>query len=341
MERIVFLDTNFVCDTTWNCFFSNLERLKDLSNYVKIIVPDMVIYEREEQIKEKFNDTGWNFIKNLFKRKLDNVSIEDEIERLKLESNFDYEIISLNDPSILYKMKNMALKNVPPFKASTDAWFKDCYIYFTVLEYIEQNPWKEYYFCTNDWDFQKAWTDNANVTPIKNWDEVEKIVLKIDDYLSEKITSYLNWTYWTDKWFSFKYLWKNINENFIIRAMHNDDSREFRIEIEEREIVNSICMDDYLFEFNERSYSLIDWIENLCNSWSFWRTHIWVWIVLKNIMFLSKEDVITIIESWTRNSQLYQLFWDSDVREFFWKLYEFIKNDIDDELKAKFIDLFS
>ena len=123
--------------------------------------------------------------------------------------------------------------------------------------------------------------------------------------------------------------------------MHNDDSREFRIEIEEREIVNSICMDDYLFEFNERSYSLIDWIENLCNSWSFWRTHIWVWIVLKNIMFLSKEDVITIIESWTRNSQLYQLFWDSDVREFFWKLYEFIKNDIDDELKAKFIDLFS
>lgn len=340
MERIVFLDTNFVCDKTWNYFFSDFEKLKDLSDYVKIIIPDMVILEREEQIKELYNDKWSNFIKNLFKRKLDDVNIEDEIERLKLESSFDYEVITLTDTNVLLSMKDMALKNQPPFKENSDAWFKDCYIYFTVLEYVKKNPWKEYYFCTNDWDFQKAWIDITNVTLIKNWDEVEKIVLKIDDYLDEKLTSYLNWTYWTDKWFSFKYIWKNINDNFIVKAIHNDDSREFRIEIEDREIINSICMDDYLFEFNDRSYSLIDCIENLCNSWNFWWAHIWVWIVFKNIMFLCKEEAISIIEAWTRNSQLYQLFWDNDVREFFGQIFEFVKNDIDGDLRTKFTELF-
>ena len=342
MERIVFLDTNFVCDKTWNYFFSNLEKLKDLSNYVKIIIPDMVIREREEQIKESYNDKWSNFIKNLFKRKLDDVNIEDEIDRLKSESSFDFEVISLNNPSILYEMKDMALKNVPPFKPTTDAWFKDCYIYFTVLEYIKENPGKEYYFCTNDWDFQKARNSVLNVTLIDVWENLEKLVLKIDDYLSEKMISYLRENYGLEGELSFKYLWKNINENFIIHATHSWDLRDFRLEIEDREIINSIN-NDYAFcvwDDWEDFYSLDEWIENLCESWSFARTHLRVKNLDDNINFLLADEMIRIIEAWMRNSQIYWLSWDWDVKEFFWKIFEFVKNDIDEDLKEKFTELF-
>jgi hypothetical protein len=74
------------------------------------------------------------------------------IQTLIDKENIRYEIIKLKNPNALYQIKNLAIKKEPPFvsRNGSDKGFKDAYIYFTVLEYLQNTSDKYLFFITTD-----------------------------------------------------------------------------------------------------------------------------------------------------------------------------------------------
>lgn len=354
MERIVFLDTNTVIDSSQKTFFWNTQELLNFSKYANIVIPDIVFAERESQIRLKYKEEKLSFLNNLLTTrfrfstdKIDAFNVDEKIEELKNEIFFKYTKIELTQPEILFKMKDLACNYQPPFEGKnksadkqSDKWFKDCYLFFTVLEYIESNREKnkKYYIYCRDWKLAEAFKLDWRVNVIQSFEEFKKELFIVDDYLQGTITKYLQEQQGNNIEYNYENFWYNINWNLIISAS-SPDFISFRVEVDNWEIISDI-IEDVAYEIDEEVYSLSDGIKSLCESWWFSWTHFWIKKLNTNINFLRKEEMIKILEAWISNNQIYWLFWDEDVKEFFWKIFEFIKNDIDDDLRTKFTELF-
>jgi len=115
MEKVIF-DTNGILDKRAKNFLWNRIELENFQKYSEIIIPDMVIWELEEQIKRNLYQEKEGFIKNSFswlmwveKEETEKFDIERHIEKLKNEEIIKYTVIELTDFSVLEKIKEMAL----------------------------------------------------------------------------------------------------------------------------------------------------------------------------------------------------------------------------------------
>ncbi len=330
-EKVIF-DTNFLYNKKGTSFFGNREDLKKFTIDADILIPEVVIeelmakYERDfEQEKEKFLKT---ILPSIIDHNTNEVNIKSKLNELIDTEAIAYTKILLTDFSVLPKIKKLAIGKLPPFenRDDTDKGFKDAYVYFTILEFLQKSSDKYVFVCTKDKRFKMAFDKHPNIRPIESHDEFKKysILQFFDDYFIQKINEVLEFTISKENIIEY---WHNVdgNQNILIKT----DDVEYVLEVDSNEIVDSAKVEDYQ-----------DLIQQLINSGDFQRTHNSVAGLKLYIKYLSDEEIVRILNSSCNNEQIKWIIEDEDVKEFIGALYKaksvLIENDVAEFLMEKF-----
>ena len=326
MEKVIF-DSNFLLEKRMKCFFAKQEQLGKFANLAEIIIPDMVIGELSERYKRDFSKEKDKFTKtllaNILIHNVHDIDIDSSVQELMNRETIEYKIIELKDTNALYKMKKMALKKEPPFvsRDGSDKGFKDSYIYFTVLEYLQTIEDKYVFFVTDDKLLKFAFNENPNVIVIENYDNFKQqsITTLYDDYFIERLKSEYQLNITKENIIDY---WININENHVL-VIHVDDEK-YIVEVDSGEIINLGKVDDYS-----------EAIVHLVNSENFNATHVAIEQLVQHIHFLSDNEIVKILEATKDNRQIYGPLVDDDVKEFISTLYDNKKGILDPELATR------
>ena len=179
----VIFDTNFLYDDkkiidTFLGKHYELERFLECS---EIIIPDMVIDEiknhKRKQLESKrdaFLNNPFHSLRGVDKMDTQNFDIEGWVEQLMNDETIPFSSISLTKTH-LEDIRSLSLRNSPPFHSDNDKGFKDTYIYFTVLDFLEDNEdIEKVFFVTGDERLQLAFQNNPRVQNVETYDEFEK-----------------------------------------------------------------------------------------------------------------------------------------------------------------------
>lgn len=329
MEKVIF-DTNFIRNTEAKHFLGGRSELEKFAKVAELVFPDIVIGEIKNQKRKNLESKKDSFLKNPFHwlRKLDhdetrNFNIESHIAELEEKETLKYSVINLSDYSVLEKMKELALKKLPPFDAgdNTDKGFKDACIYFTTLEYLQSIPDKSVFVCCKDGRLKEAFQKHPNIIVVDSYDGFIKnsITRFYDDYFIEKLQSEIHAD--ISKEHIIEY-WININENRVL--LIEVDSEKYAVEVDAGEIVAFEKVSSYLATIN-----------SLINAGAFETTHAAIEKLTPYIHFLSDDEIVTILEAARTNEQIYWIISDDDVKQFISTLYESKKEMLSSDLAAE------
>ena len=187
----VFLDTNSIRNQDLNSFFGNISKIKELSRLVDIAIPSIVVDEIKRQKKKKLKGQLDKLKSNYFYDFIGFDSsdyteckkhIDDRIEELFTQSldEFSYKVIELVKTDRIEEFRNLAITNRAPFEADSDKGFKDVYIYFTVIDFLETAD-DDVFLLTNDNRLKSAF-EESKVTVIN---EVDQYLRYRQEYFSE------------------------------------------------------------------------------------------------------------------------------------------------------------
>ena len=330
-EKVIF-DTNFLFNKKATSFFGNREELEQFSKVADIIVPEIVIEELEGKYERSFGQEKVKFLNTLLPSILDHnvevVDINTRIKELKDAEDISYQVIQLTDFNILPEIKKLAIKKQPPFEPGdgTDKGFKDTYIYFTVLEYLQQIPDKYVFICVKDKRFKKAFESHHNIYAIESYDEFlrHRISQFQDDYFLSKINEELGIEFYKEDVLDY---WMNINDNQVLLIKNKEE--EFVCEVDSREIIAVAKTEDY-----QNS------IKNLINSADFLMTNSSIEILDNHINFLSEEEAKRILEASFHNTNIRWVINEHDIKLFIGTLYEMNDDVVDGEIKEFLDDIF-
>lgn len=333
MRKKIIFDSNFLLNKKCNSFFAKLEELSNFARYWDIIIPDIVIWELEEKYKRLFLTEKEKFIKtllhSLLNHNIDTINVEEKIQDLKDSNPISYQTITIIDYSILENIKSLALKKEAPFEEWewTDKGFKDAYIYFAILEYLQSNTNEEIFVCTNDWRLTQALERHPEIKIIKDFNEFQESTLLITDYLIEKIKEEVSNNELEES--DVISTRENINWNYIIEIWNLPT---YLIEVEKGDIIDWTTDDDlYIEDWN--LYDRYNLIEFFKETSSFGETHHWVSILHPIIKYLSFWEMKEILEAVISNYQINRIIHDEDVKQFIWDIFNFIKDRLSNELK--------
>lgn len=306
-EKIVF-DTNFLFNKKASHFFGNRDEMEKFELVADIIVPEIVIEELEHKYARSFGQEKDKFFKtllpNIINHNTEEIIVENEIKQLIDSETIQYKVINLTDYSVLSNMKDLALKKLPPFEPNdgTDKGFKDTYIYFTILEYIQNIPDKYLFVCVKDQRFKKAFTHLPNVFAIESYEEFlsHRVSQFQDDYFLQKLEENLGFKVKPNQ---VKDFWINGDYNEVVLVEEKGD--KFVVEVDAEEIVNVANVDDY------RSL-----IQTLINSGNFSTTHDIIEKLEKFIPFFNEKEIKKILEASYTNDQIRWIIKDEDVLSF-------------------------
>lgn len=324
IEKVIF-DTNTIRNTEPNTFLGGRDELKKFSKVAEIIFPDIVIEELKYQKRKQLEKHKRTFLENPFHRLIninqqDTENFDNEAHIAELEKNEDikYSVIKLQDHSALEQIKELALKKLPPFEKDEgiDKGFKDAYIYFTILEYLQTIPDKYIFVCTKDGRLKEALQRHPNIKVIKDFEDFRKESVSsfYDEYFINKLKESVHPNITASNIIDY---WVNINGNQILLIEVEDE--KFVVEVEQREIIS--------FE-NTKNYN----VNNLINSGSYAMTHSAVASLSPYKNYFSDEEIINIFEAIEKNSQIIP---DEDVQQFISDLYEPKKHIVNEELKTQ------
>lgn len=332
MEKVIF-DTNRLYNKQGTTFLAkSICKLENFQKVSEIIIPDIVIGELENKYKRDFEEEKEKFVKTILNSFLshdaDKLSAEEKIVQLKENETIKYEVIELKNTSVLFEMKNLALKKEPPFKKSVkeDPGFKDAYIYFTVLEYLQTCTDKYIFVCTQDVTLKEALQKHQNIKVVKDFEEFkqESISLIHDEYFISKLKESVHENITASNIIDY---WVSINGNQILLIEIEDE--KFLTEIEEREIVQ---------HRNEDGYR--DLISELIESPDWGTTHRTAKQLNSFLNFLSVFDAQELINALLQNDQIYTTLHNS-VRSFYWGLFDISREHLDEEVSIKVQDIFA
>ena len=238
-------------------------------SYGIVIIPEIVLEEIEQKAIREFEDEKQNLrsrLKAFFGQQIEEVDIakkvKDYIESILSKKGVN--VIKLTNFAVLPEMKKLAILKQPPFeeKDGTDKGFKDCYIYFTVLEYQANNPDIKVFFWTEDKRLQSAYGNTA-IQIITGIEDYEKN-FGLNTYQKENIASSLGVE---TKNIIFNKIEQNINNNQLILVSVSDPYshwiiHNYRFEIDSGEVVGYI-LEDFV---DDSEYSIEDVIFNFTNS---------------------------------------------------------------------------
>lgn len=323
----VIFDTNF-CRNTWEKdFFWNRKELLKFSNLAEVIIPNIVIEEIKKQKIKLLDENKKNFYQNQFfkilgidKNLIENFNSQNYVDNLLSNETIKYTLInlSLNKDIILDKISELSLNNLEPFESTNDKWFKDCLIYFTILEYAESNSKEKIFVLTKDWRFKEALSKHENISLIESFEDFRKYSTSY--YQEEYFLWVLSENFWTE--INSKDIIDieiNISDNILLTI--NIDWELKVIQIDNREIIQ---VDTYHSKNNSYLKSDIEKVvESFCTSDSWQLTHNICKDIIKNwyLDYFSQDDIIKIFDSVATNDQIYKTIWYT-VRETLEILYK-------------------
>ncbi len=333
MEKVIF-DTNFIRNAEPKQFLGGRSELEKFVKVAEIVFPDIVIEEIKHQKKrnlkgkkQSFLDNPFHWLKNLDHEETKSFDIEAHITTLEQNEELNYTVIKLTDYSVLEQMKVLALNYMPPFekitkddKKNSDKGFKDAYIYFTILEYLQSISDKVVFVCTKDGRLKEALNGHPSIIVVQDYDDfIQNSITKYyDGYFIEKLKSDIHTDIEQESIIDY---WVNINENHVLLININDEQSV--VEVDAGEIIESGKVDDYSKT-----------IENLIHSESFASTHYEINKLNSYIHFLSDDEIISILEATITNGQISSIILDDDVRKFISILFEKKKRMLTPELEA-------
>ncbi|MGE3300469.1 MAG: PIN domain-containing protein [Arcobacter sp.] len=239
-EKVIF-DTNFLLEKKLKNFFGKKDQLIKFSKVADIIIPDMVVQELLEWYKRNFEKEKEQFLKmalpNVLSHNTDSIKIDETLNQLlDLETGL-FQVIDLKNPKYIFDMKQLALKKEPPFVPDdgSDKGFKDAYIYFTVLEYLEGIEDKYIFFVTNDKLLKVAFEKNPTIRVVESYDEFiqKSISVLYDDYFIAKLKSEIDAEIEEKNIIEYSI---NENENQIL--IINMADKKYIVEVDSQEIVD-------------------------------------------------------------------------------------------------------
>ena len=328
MEKVIF-DTNSIRNTEAKHFLGGRSELEKFVNVAELIFPDIVIEEIKNQKRKNLEKKKTSFLKNPFHwlRKLDhdetqNFDIESHITELEASETLEYSVIELSDHSILEKIKELALKKLPPFEPgdNTDKGFKDACIYFTILEYLQSIPDKSVFVCCKDNRLKEAFQKHLNIIVVKDYDEfIQYSITQVyDDYFIEKLKAEVHADISKETIIDY---WFNIDENRVL--LIDVDSEKYAVEADMGEIVGF-----------EKVATYSDTIKSFINAGSFATTHSSIEELTPYLNFLSHDEIIKILNAACSNEQILWIIGDDDVKQFITTLYDSKKMILPPELEA-------
>ena len=339
MKHVFCLDTNVLRDEKGE-FWIKEKEINKLLSYGIVVIPEIVLEEIEQKAIrgfEKEKQTLGSKLKAFFGQQIEKVDIakkvKDHIESILSREGVN--MIKLTNFAVLPEMKKLAILKQSPFEGNegTDKGFKDCYIYFTVLEYQANNPDIKLFFWTKDQRLQSAYGNTA-IQIITGIEDYEKN-FGLNAYQKEKIASIFRANMQDVIFIKTE---QNINNNQLILTSVSDS--KYRFEIDNGEIVDYISEDSVVGS----GYSVQKVISNFTNSWSFKETHIW-WFNLSSIQqYLLKDELIQIFQAIINNYQIYAIIGDDDIFEFVNNLFIKREDILDQEEKdqiRKLLDEYS
>jgi len=320
MEKIIF-DTNSIRNIESKDFLGNRNELKKFEKVAEILIPEIVIEELKNQKirhlnskKQSFLDNPFHWLKKIDHKETKDFDIEAHIESLEIKETLKYSEIKLTDYSILEDIKKLALAYKPPFeritkedKKNSDKGFKDAYIYFTILEYLQSTPDEVVFVCTIDGRLKEALEGHSNIIVVKDYEDFIKssITRYYDEYFIEKLQTDIHSDISID---SIVNHWSSINENDVLLI---DIGREqYVVEVDSGEIISNSKTEDYVI-FKDK----------LINSESFAETHSSIDSLTPYMHFLSDNEIIQILQATINNGQIGSILSDNDVKQFISNLY--------------------
>lgn len=347
MEREkVFFDTNRIRGgEDHDSFFGNKSELKKFEAVSDILIPDICIKEIKAQKIRKLKEQKSNFISNpihrilgLKKEETENLDIEGHIDFLEIFEDLKYEIVELMNKDIIDKVVDLAINKSAPFEDGdrTDKGFKDSYIYFIILDYLQRFSKKQIFLCTGDGRLKDSFKDYPNVICVENFEEFKKYSISsfVTDYFIENLNNILGEKSITKD--SITDSWTGLSGNRILKILLDNEEILIEIDLESKEIVTQ--EEDILFEDNVYHYKYEDFqkaIYSLINSGMFLSTHNAISRLGRYINFLSDDDVLKILEASVDNSQIYMIVDDIDVKQFILDLYKKKKDILNSDLKLE------
>lgn len=195
MKHVFCLDTNVLRDEKGE-FWIKEKEINKLLSYGIVVIPEIVLEEIEQKAIrgfEKEKQTLGSKLKAFFGQQIEKVDIAKKVKD-HIESILSREavnMIKLTNFAVLPEMKKLAILKQSPFEGNegTDKGFKDCYIYFTLLEYQNKNPSLKLFFWTKDKRLQSA-CHNTSIQIIESIEDYEKNFW-LTDYLRGQIADRL------------------------------------------------------------------------------------------------------------------------------------------------------
>jgi hypothetical protein len=331
-EKVIF-DTNSLFNRKATSFLGNNADFSKFANVTDIIIPGIVLDELEAKYKRQFEDEKEKYLKTLLpsimQSDIKKVDFDVRLEELKKSETINYEVIELTDFSVLSKMRELAVNKLPPFEPgdNTDKGFKDAYIYFTILEYIQTIPDNKVFVCVKDTRFKEALKQNPRIIPIESFKEFMKY--RISQYTSDYFISKLNQELGlsvvkTDV----LDCWTNVDENTCLLIQLEED--QYVIQVDSGEII------DYK---NKNEYR--DSIESFVNSDSYRTTRIMVGKLKECVNFLSDDEISQLLEAVIDNSQIRHIVKDDINRQFVGDMLEKKKSILDMNVERELTSLIS
>ena len=320
MALKVIVDTSSIHNKKHGTFFGGRKELKRFLQFADIIIPDMVIEEIKSSKRRHLQLEQTSFLSNDFhslmrvdKKATQEFDIEDFIHELKNNEDIPYTLIKLTNYQVIEEMKELTLHNNAPFDTETDKGFKDAYIYFTILEYLQNIDDKQVFFLTKDSRLQEAFEDEKRIILVENFKEFFKHTDEYfsDEYFLEQLRDMLEETE------------ENVTASSIKNShLNKDGDWVLEISAADNKIYNVIV------DFNSKvilyftPFDFSEEIKTLVNSGSFKQTHNCIDNIKNLIDYFSIDQIEDLIAAKTENIQISWIEDDEDVKEFFQSIYE-------------------
>jgi rRNA-processing protein FCF1 len=199
----VFFDTNFVDNRkSAQSFWGGREALEKIGKKSKLLAPRVVHDEVQHHIKKYLKSQRDILKSNPYKHMLDindesidQISVDDLVQKLVEEETIEYEVIDLNDEQAAYKKAyRHAVEGIAPFEPEKDKGFKDTLIACTIDQYCQNiAAHDQVFFLTNDEQLKKYFKSNRKVRVISTYEDfdAEYSDQEVDVGLLERIKNYL------------------------------------------------------------------------------------------------------------------------------------------------------
>ena len=320
MALKVIVDTSAIHNEKHETFLGGRYELERFLKFAYIIIPDMVIEEIKSSKRRHLQSEQTSFLSNSFhslmqydENETQEFDIESFIHELKNNEDIPYTPIRLTNYQVIEEMKELALHNNAPFDIKTDKGFKDAYIYFTILEYLQNIDDKQVFFLTNDSRLKEAFKDEKRIIPVTDFKEFFKHTAEYfsDDYFLEQLRHILEETEENVTASSIKNRYPNKNGDWVLKISAVDNKiYNVIVDFNSKEITGFM-----FFDFSEE-------IETLIHSDSFQQTHTCIHNIKNFIDYFSIDQIEDLIVAKTENIQISWIEDDEDVKEFFQSIYE-------------------